>query len=151
MRVRAAYPQTPNTTPHQTTTTITLKAIPQARAAVAGLAETEADGGAFAATLSQAAALPGGRIPLPKKTYVHVTDRMQAEAAEAPGARIAERAAELAAEDDARQAAEVAGELQELDGFEARMRSLLRARSRAARTARLSDMTLDEGDEGYYD
>ncbi|KXZ46357.1 hypothetical protein GPECTOR_44g35 [Gonium pectorale] len=97
---------------------------------------------AYAATLYQAGALAGTAgivglrstpIPLPKKTYVQVYDRMAAEANETPSTRAAAVAAAKARVEDERQQAVLAGEMQELELFEARMRSLQRARSKASR------------------
>ncbi|KAG2444271.1 hypothetical protein HXX76_001028 [Chlamydomonas incerta] len=88
------------------------------------------------ATAATAAAGGGGPIPLPKKTYIHVYDRMAAEAAETPAARAAAAAQAAAAVEDERRQAVLDGELAELDSFEARMRSLQRARSRAAHSER---------------
>ena len=90
----------------------------------------------LSATAATAAAGGGGPIPLPKKTYIHVYDRMAAEAAETPAARAAAQAAAQAAAEDERRQAVLDGELAELDSFEARMRSLQRARSRAAHSER---------------
>ncbi|KAG2490047.1 hypothetical protein HYH03_011512 [Edaphochlamys debaryana] len=97
---------------------------------------------AFAATLQATAAFPPrAAIPLPKKTYVHVFDRMAAEANETPAAKAAAVAAQQAQAEEERQTAQRAAEMQELDSFEARMRSLQRARSRAAQRTdrRISD------------
>ncbi|GIM16964.1 hypothetical protein Vretimale_19529 [Volvox reticuliferus] len=87
-------------------------------------------------------------IPLPKKTYVNVHERMAAEILEAPAARVAALAAAKARADEERTQTVVAGELQELDSFEARMRSLQRARSRAARPqAQRQNTSGGSGDE----
>lgn len=84
------------------------------------------------ATAAMAAA-PGGQlpVPLPKQTYIKVYDRMAHEASEAPGVRAAAVAAARAEKEEERRQVELAGELQALDTFEARMRSLQRSRSRA--------------------
>ncbi|GLI71689.1 hypothetical protein VaNZ11_016994 [Volvox africanus] len=91
-------------------------------------------------------------IPLPKKTYVNVHERMAAEILEAPAARVAALVAAKARVDEERTQSAVAGELQELDSFEARMRSLQRARSRAARSqAQRQNTSGGSGDEEKED
>ncbi|KAG2425734.1 hypothetical protein HYH02_014951 [Chlamydomonas schloesseri] len=90
----------------------------------------------LSATAEVAAAGGGGAIPLPKKTFIHVYERMAAEAAETPAARAAAVAAAQAAAEDERRQALLDGEMAELDSFEARMRSLQRTRSRVAHTER---------------
>ncbi|GIL67545.1 hypothetical protein Vafri_20905 [Volvox africanus] len=91
-------------------------------------------------------------IPLPKKTYVNVHERMAAEILEAPAARVAALAAAKARADEERTQSAVAGQLQELDSFEARMRSLQRARSRAARSqAQRQNTSGGSGDEEKED
>ncbi|EFJ43636.1 hypothetical protein VOLCADRAFT_119015 [Volvox carteri f. nagariensis] len=88
-------------------------------------------------------------IPLPKKTYVNVHERMAAEALETPAARVAALAAAKARVEEERTQVAMVGELQELESFEARMRSLQRARSRAARPqAQRGNRSSGSGEEG---
>lgn len=117
-------------------------------------------GNEFAATVQHTAGLAAtlprtnrtgspATIPLPKKTYVKVYDRMAVEAAETPAAKAAAVAAAKAAAEAEQAAAKLAGELEALDTFEAQMRSLQRARSKAARLEgrRLPNAIDDDDDD----
>lgn len=73
-----------------------------------------------------------GAIPLPKKTFIKVYDRMAAESAEAPSSRAAAVAAQKAATEEEKKLAEAGEELTGIDKFEANLRALQRTRSRAA-------------------